>query len=96
MANVEVLGHAVQNADGYAANVEVHEGNQIDQFVVTVSFGDYQLWGTGFTNPEDFIKRCMEVLVERVSVDDVMERVDIREARQFYPAFEQEMMRVFE
>lgn len=95
MAGVEV-GQAVQKADGYAADVEVHEANRIHQFVVTVSFGDYEHWGEGFTTPEDFIKRCMELLVERVSVDDLMERIDIREARQLYPAFEQEMMRVFE
>lgn len=95
MAGVEV-GQAVQNADGYAADVEVHEANRIYQLVITVSFDDYEHWGAGFTTPEDFIKRCTEMLVERVSVDELMERIDIREARQFYPAFEDEMTRVFE
>lgn len=95
MAGIEV-GPAVQTAEGYAADVEVHEANEIYRYVMTVSFEDFEHWGKGFPTPEDFFERCMELLLERVSVDDLMERIDVREARQLYPAFEREMMRVLE
>lgn len=82
--------------DGYAARVQVTMKGQTYRYRVTVSGEDYQRWGQGFGSPKEFFYRCMELLTERVSPDALMDQFDIREARQFYPAFEQEMFSTLE
>ena len=95
MAEVQILS-ANETSDGYRFDVAVDEAGHHTRHEVSLSAADYQRWSEEGASPQAVARRCVELLVERVQQDDLMERFDLREALQFYPAFEEEIHRRME
>lgn len=90
MADIDI--HRTDETDtGYVFGVDVSEAGRRSKHQVHLTRADYDEWGWGGASPEQVAQRCVELLVERVSQDDLLDTFDLREALQLYPAFEGEL-----
>jgi hypothetical protein len=81
--------------DRYVSEVRAKMKGKEYHYELAVTEDDYAQWGSEFASVESFLHRAMELLLERVSPEELMGRLDVREARQLYPAFADEVVRVF-
>lgn len=95
MADVQVSNQQ-ENDDGFHFDVTVEEAGRRSMHVVTLSHADYERWGSEGVSAAAVTRRCVEILLDRVSQRNLMDRFDVREAVQLYPAFEMEVHRRFE
>lgn len=92
MAVVQVSNQ--QETDvGFRFDVTVEEAGRRSAHVVSLSRADYERWGSEGVSAAAVTRRCVEILLDRVSQRDLMDRFDVREAVQLYPAFEMEFHR---
>lgn len=93
MADVTVV-RSDETDHGFVFDVVVAESGRRTRHRVTLDDRDYDSWAWGGASPSDVAERCMQLLVERVRHEDLMDRFDLREALQLYPAFEDELRRL--
>ena len=94
MADVNVSNQQ-ETDDGFHFDVTVEEAGRRSTHVVSLSRADYERWGSEGVSAAAVARRCVEILLDRVSQRDLMDRFDVREAVQLYPAFEMEFHRPF-
>lgn len=92
MADVRV-GNQQETDDGFRFDVTVDEAGRHSTHVVTLSRDDYERWGSEGVSAAAVVRRCVEILLGRVSQRDLLDRFDVREAIKLYPAFEMEARR---
>jgi hypothetical protein len=96
MADIEILSNE-ETAAGYEFDIAVDQGGRRTTHTVTMSHADYERWGSeGGMSPATVARRSVQTLLGRVGRDRLMERFDVREAMQLYPAFEAEAHRTLE
>lgn len=96
MANIEIVSSA-ENDDGYLFEVTVDHAGRRTTHTVSLSHADYERWRSeGGMTPAAVVRRSISLLLGRVSRDRMLERFDVREAMQMYPAFEAEAHRALE
>ena len=94
MAEIHVRNQQ-ETADGFRFDVTIDEAGRRSTHVVSLSRADYERWGSAGVSAAAVTRRCVEILLERVSQRKLLERFDVREAVQLYPAFEMEIHRHF-
>ena len=77
--------------EGFSFNVSIEEGGSRSTHQVTLSRRDHRELGAETESPEEFVRRCVEWLLERESKDSILARFDIREISQFFPRFSEEI-----
>ena len=87
MADIEILS-TEETDEGYRCEVAVDEAGHRTHHVVTLSSADYERWSDQGMSPAAVVRRSLGLLLQRVSRDKLMERFDVRDTMQFYPAFE--------
>lgn len=96
MADIEIVS-SEETADGYLFEVAVDDVGRRTTHTVSMSHADYERWGSeGGMAPAAVVRRAIEVLLGRVGRKRLMERFDVRQAMQMYPAFEAEAHRALE
>jgi hypothetical protein len=96
MVDIEILAQE-ETDTGYRFEVAVDHAGRRSTHTVTMSHADYERWGSeGGLAPATVARRSVELLVGRVGRARLMERFDVREAMQLYPAFEAEAHRLLE
>jgi hypothetical protein len=95
MASVRV-DNQWETDDGLHFAVTVDEAGRSTNHEVTLSRADYERWGSEGISAAAVVRRCVEILLERVPQRDLLDRFDVREAVQLYPSFEMEVRRRFE
>lgn len=94
MADVRVTNQR-EDDDGFRFDVIVDEAGRHTTHEVTLSRDDYERWGSEGISAAAVVRRCVEILLERVSQQDLLDRFDVRQAVRLYPAFEMEIHRRF-
>jgi hypothetical protein len=92
MADVQIAG-SEETADGYRFDVTIDSAGVRTSHEVTMSHADYERWGDEGVSPSAVVRRCVELLLNRVAQRDLMPTFDVRQAVQLYPAFEIEAHR---
>lgn len=92
MADVQIVS-SEETVDGYRFDVTVDEAGVRSSHEVTMSHADYERWGDEGVSPRAVVRRCVELLLDRVAQHDLMPTFDVREVVQLYPAFEIEAHR---
>jgi hypothetical protein len=95
MADIEIISDA-ETVDGFLFDIAVSAAGHRTTHIVTLSHADYERWEDRGLAPTAVVRRSIELLLERVGPGHLMERFDVREAMQMYPAFEAEAHRVLE
>jgi hypothetical protein len=95
MADIEIIT-STETADGYLFDIAVNAGGRRTTHVVTLSHADYERWGDGGLAPAAVARRSIELLLGRAGHSNLMDRFDVRQAMQLYPAFEAEAHRALE
>jgi hypothetical protein len=96
MVDIEVVS-TEETDTGYQFEVAVDQAGRRTTHTVTMSHADYERWGSeGGLAPATVARRSVEVLVGRIGQARLMERFDVRQAMQLYPAFEAEAHRSLE
>lgn len=94
MADIQV-GNQDETDEGFRFDVTIDEAGRRTEHQVTLGRDDYERWGSEGVSAAAVARRCVEILLRRVSQKDLMPTFDVREAIQLYPAFEMEMQRRF-
>jgi hypothetical protein len=82
------------DTDGFQFTVTVEESGNASVHQVTLSRTDFERWGSSFSSPEEFIKRCFEFLLEREPKESILSRFDVSEIGSYFPEFEGQIRRV--
>lgn len=77
--------------EGFSFDVAIEEGGSRSTHQVTLSRRDHQELGVESESPEQFVRRCIEFLLERESKDSILSRFDVREISQYFPRFREEI-----
>lgn len=94
MAEVHVVA-TDEIEDGYRFDVTVEHAGRRTSHVVTLRGDDYERWAELGTSPAAVAHRCVELLLDRVPHSELMDRFDLRETINLYPAFESDIHRRF-
>ena len=94
VADVQVSNQHMTD-DGFRFDVTVDEAGRHTRHEVTLSHADYERWGSEGVSAAAVVRRCVEIMLRRVPQLKLLDRFDVREAVQLYPAFEMEMQRRF-
>jgi hypothetical protein len=96
MADIEIVS-SDETAEGYRFEVAIDEAGRRTTHTVSMSYADYERWGSeGGMTPAAVVRRSITLMLSRVGRGKMMERFDVREAMQMYPAFEAEAHRALE
>lgn len=80
-----------ETEDGFSFSVAIEEGGSRSTHHVTLSRRDHRELGVETESPEQFVRRCIEWLLERESKDSILSTFDIREISQYFPRFSEEI-----
>lgn len=94
MADVRVSDQR-ETDDGFRFDVTVDEAGRRTRHEVTLRRDDYERWGSEGISAAAVVRRCVEILLGRVSQKDLLQRFDVSQAVRLYPAFETEIHRRF-
>lgn len=80
---------------GFTFAAAIEKAGDRSSHSVTLSKKDYERLGGSASSPEDFVRTCLELLVEQTAQDELLDRMDLREMISYYPKFEEEVRRRF-
>ena len=86
MADIDVH-RTTEIDDGFQFDVSISEAASSSRHVVTLSRPDWEAQGDRFPTPEDFVRRCMEYLLEREPKESILARFDVRDIGRYFPEF---------
>ena len=92
MAEIQVQPTG-ETDEGFSFNVAIEEAGSRSTHHVTLSRQDHRELGVETESPEQFVRRCIEWLLERESKDSILSRFDIREISHYFPKFRGEIRR---
>lgn len=90
MAEIQIQ-QTGETQEGFSFSVAIEEGESRTTHQVTLSRRDHRELGVETEPPEQFVRRCIEWLLERESKDSILSRFDIREISQYFPRFREEI-----
>jgi hypothetical protein len=73
-------------------DVHVSESGSRSRHVVTLARSDVDAQGDRFPQPEDFVRRCMEYLLEREPKESILERFNVRDIGRYFPEFTRDLL----
>ena len=74
-------------------DVTVSEAGSISRHVVNVQRDDFAQQGDRFSSPEEFVRRCMDYLLEREPKESILARFDVRDIGTYFPEFNRDVLR---
>ena len=80
-----------QSEEGFSFSVAIEETGSRSTYQVTLSRRDHRELGVETESPEQFVRRCIEWLLERESKESILSQFDIREISQYFPRFREEI-----
>ena len=82
-------------ADGQIVfDVVVSEGGTESRHEVTLSEEDYRRLGEGYGSPDEFVRACLEFLLEREPRESILSKFDVSVISRYFPEFEERIKRV--
>jgi hypothetical protein len=91
MADIQIQKTG-EDQEGFSFSVAIEEtGSSRSTHLVTLSRSDHRELGVQTESPEQFVRRCIEWLLEREAKDSILLRFDIKEIRQYFPRFREEI-----
>ncbi|HEX2089433.1 MAG TPA: hypothetical protein VHI54_05805 [Actinomycetota bacterium] len=72
-------------------SVAIEEAGSRSTHQVTLSRSDHRELGVDTESPEQFVRRCIEWLLEREPKESILARFDVREISQYFPRFSEEI-----
>ncbi len=90
MADIQIQKTG-ENEEGFSFGVAIEEAGSRSTHQVTLSRSDHRELGVETESPEQFVRRCIEWLLERESKESILSRFDIREISQYFPRFREEI-----
>ena len=92
MADIDVTPSG-ETDDELRFDVTVTEAGSTSRHAVTVQRKDFDEQGDRFSDPEQFVGRCMEYLLEREPKESILARFDIRDIGTYFPEFNRDVLR---
>ncbi|HEX2069002.1 MAG TPA: hypothetical protein VHH54_02225, partial [Actinomycetota bacterium] len=80
-----------EDEEEFSFRVAIEEAGSRSTHQVTLSRSDQRELGVETDSPEQFVRRCIEWLLERESKESILARFDIREISQYFPRFREEI-----
>lgn len=80
-----------ENEEGFAFSVAIEEAGSRSTHQVTLSRRDLRELGVETESPDQFVRRCLEWLLEREPKESILARFDVREISQYFPRFSEEI-----
>ena len=90
MADIQIQKTG-ETEDGFSFGVAIEEAGSRSTHQVTLSRRDHHELGVETEPPEQFVRRCIEWLLERESKDSILAHFDVREISQYFPRFREEI-----
>ncbi len=91
MADIDIA-QTHENDDGFTFDVRIGEAGSETRHVVTLSRSDFEAQGDRFSEPGEFVRRCVEYLLDRESKDSILERFDISDIGTYFPDFNRDVL----
>ncbi len=89
MAEIQIQ-QTGETEEGFSFNVAIEEGGSRSTHQVTLSRRDHRELGVETESPDQFVRRCIEWLLEREPKESILTRFDVREISQYFPRFREE------
>ena len=90
MADIDVT-RTEDSPDGCTFDVTISEGGTSSRHVVTLSREDSDAQGDRYASPEEFVRRCVEFLLEREPKESILRSFDVGEIGRYFPGWEDEL-----
>ena len=90
MADIEIQ-RTGESEEGFSFSVAIDEAGSRSTHQVTLSRRDHRELGVETESPDQFVRRCIEWLLERESKESILSRFDIREISHYFPPFREEI-----
>ncbi len=69
--------------------VRIREGSSESVHDVTLPASDFERLGRGYRSPEEFIRACIEFLLEREPKEQILTSFDVSVIATYFPEFEE-------
>ena len=73
--------------------VKVVDDDGSSEHEVTLSGADFERLGRSYRSAEEFVRACLEFLLEREPKEQILGSFDVSQIRTYFPEFEQEIDR---
>lgn len=93
MANIRI-GTETEGSNNWQYEVAVEDAGSVHEFVVTLSWVDYDLWSHGRVAPERVVRAAFEFLLQNEPVSQITQRFDCSIIRRYFPHVDQELPRL--
>lgn len=90
MAEVEV-GQETEHQSHWSYDVRVYADGRTHDFLVTLSFQDYDLWSRGRVAPSRVIEAAFAFLLDNEPASAIMKKFDCSVIRRYFPQVDQEL-----
>ncbi len=90
MADIEV-GQETEQANHWAYTVRVFDNGRAHDFVVTLSFQDYDLWSRGRVAPSRVIDAAFRFLLANEPATAILPKFDCSVIRRYFPQVDREL-----
>lgn len=90
MAEIEV-GVETEASNHWAYEVRVFDAGRTHDYVVTLSFQDYDLWSRGRVSPSRVVEAAFEFLLANESATSIMPKFDCSVIRRYFPSVDQDL-----
>ncbi|MFN2544920.1 MAG: hypothetical protein ABR600_10205 [Actinomycetota bacterium] len=81
-----------ENGDSFTFEVTIEAAGSSSRHVVTLSSADYDAQGDRFSEPGEFVRRCMEYLLEREPKESILPNFDVSEIGTYFPDFKRDLL----
>jgi hypothetical protein len=87
--NLELIS---DEGDGYVYDVTVEEESAVTEHRVTFSIEYYEEMTDAELDPEEFVKKSFEFLLEREPKESILGEFDLSEISEHFPEYKDEIM----
>ena len=91
MADIAVT-RTNEGDDAFTFEVGVSEAGSSSRHVVTLARSDFDAQGDRFSEPEDFVRRCIEYLLEREPKESILASFDVHDIGTYFPEFNRDVL----
>ena len=90
MPTIEI-GTETEGTNNWSYEVRIQDGGTTHEYLVTLSWSDYDLWSHGRVPPEKVVKAAFEFLLEREPASSIMTKFDCSVIRRYFSEVDREL-----
>lgn len=90
MAQIEI-GTETEGKNQWSYEVRVTENGRPYDYMVTLSWPDYDLWSHGRVAPEKVVRAAFEFLLTKEPASSILSKFDCSLIRRYFPEVDQEL-----